>query len=193
MTKLLQNKVAVAFLLATAVGMAAFQFNLFTGSGPLLVSGREADSEAPPEGDEGEGLSTTNSPPRYLTGLRDWPQMLISEPLRRDPFQPRPLQSGDLAAHAPLAPSRTNFRLQAISRHQERRFAVVDGGVFGEGDRIAEFRIILIDSHSVLLRGHDGTEKKLELHFDGATARPGQTTDEGSATDPSDPTEAEPR
>jgi hypothetical protein len=193
MTKLLQNKVAVAFLLATAVGTAAFQFNLFTGSGPLLVSGREAEGEALPESEEGEGLTTTNPPPRYLTGLRDWPQMIIGEPLRRDPFQPPPLEASQLAAHTPLSPGRTNFRLQAISRHQERRFAVVDGGVFGEGDRIAEFKIILIDSHSVLLQGHDGTEKKLELHFDGTTASPVQTTDEGSATDHSDPTEVEPR
>ena len=172
MRNLLQNKFAVSLLLIAALGLAAVQGNLFVGRGTFVASGREAAPDEPSENAEDGEAVVTNTPPRYLTGLRDWQQMFPTNTPRRDPF--RSLQTGSVNAVTTTLDTTTprkSLELQAISLHDQRRFAVIGGQVVTEGESFDGFQVITIDKQGVLLRSPDGTERKIQMYTDEATSR----------------------
>lgn len=191
MRNLLQNKVAVACLMAIALVLAGFQLNLFKPSQVFMVTGREAEAEAPADAEEVD-VTLTNAPPRYLTGLRDWHQTLIHQTVKRDPFRSPEVPSAFGGVRSPERTNKTSvsLNLQAISQHNDRRFVVVDGSVLGIGDKLAGLEVVQIEPRWVLLRGPEGLERKLELHFEGTSGsgdRAANASDEDSSATPVDP------
>lgn len=181
MSNFLQSKGAVAFLVVSAVGMIAYQSNLFVGPNVHLVVGRQAEVDESVESEENEPM-VTNTPPRYLAGLRDWQKTISKTPPGRDPFLPllTNATTNSLAPFmGPMGKRALSFSLQAISHHNQRRFAVIDGVILGEGDRLADFQVVQIDRQSVLLRGQEGVERRLQLEFSNEPAR----ESESQATD----------
>lgn len=82
-----------------------------------------------------------------------WPDWL--ERPARDPFQ--------LAPPAPQRQAETEtpisrFRLFAIWLQTGGRLAVIDRGVYAEGDRLADYRILRIDAEGVVVQGADRTD-----------------------------------
>lgn len=83
-----------------------------------------------------------------------WPGWLNSP--QRDPFEIKtPPPPRKATPETPVS----RFQLLAIWLQTGGRFAVIDQRVYGEGDPLAEYRILRINADEVVVRGGDRTEK----------------------------------
>jgi hypothetical protein len=83
-----------------------------------------------------------------------WPQWLNAP--ARDPFQAiLPAAARKAAPESPVS----RFQLLATWLQTGRRLAVIDKKVYGEGDQLADYRILTIAPGEVLVQGETKTER----------------------------------
>ncbi len=159
--KLLDNPWIVGGLCAIAVGVAGYQLSKSRG-GTGFAPAHKAPS--PPSAARGPStlnpqLSTTSTPAAASPSLIDRSYVLSHlaqwiEAPKRDPFLRATAAEHGVAATSPVS----QWKLKAIWHQTGSRLAVINKGVYAEGDLIEGYKLETIESDGVWLRGPTGRE-----------------------------------